>query len=137
VENLLNSHSDKKNQKFKFTVLIIDDEESFSELLSEMIKITSDTIQTFTASNAFEAGELMQKIKPDLILLDLMMPNIDGFTICQHIKDNEDTKNINIIAMTGNPTDDNVARIIKAGAINCLAKPISLKEINAVISPLL
>ena len=86
---------------------------------------------------AFEAGELMQKTKPDLILLDLMMPNIDGFTVCQHIKSNEDTKNINVITMTGYPSDENVERIKKAGAITCLAKPISLKDLNKVISPLL
>jgi excisionase family DNA binding protein len=137
VINLLNSHSAKKELGVGFKVLIIDDDNSFSILISDMIKSISDDIQTYTSSSAFEAGELLQKIKPDLILLDLMMPSIDGFSVCHHIKTNEDTKKINVIAMTGFPSDENIDRIKKAGALTCLAKPISLKDINGAILPLL
>lgn len=137
VMNLLNSHSVKKEPRVSFNVLIIDDDNSFLDLISDMIKSISDNIQTFTSSSAFGAGELMQKTKPDLILLDLMMPSIDGFSVCHHIKTNEDTKNINVIAMTGFPSNENIDRIKKAGALTCLAKPISLKEINGAIIPLL
>lgn len=81
-----------------------------------------------------EAGQLITQQQPDIVLLDLKMPGLDGFSVCQRIKQNPQQQSIRIIAITGFADPDNVERILAAGAEQCLSKPIQIQTITQLIS---
>jgi len=107
-------------------ILIIDDDAQLARYIHEVLSIHPDNIKLLTASNGFEAGRQIQTFKPDVVLLDLMMPSLDGFSVCRILKEDPSTSSIRIIAMTGYYTPDNVEQIVNAGAETCLAKPLQL-----------
>ncbi len=104
-------------------VLVVDDNRSFAGYLADLLANQPDPIDTETAHDGFDAGRKVLQFRPDVVLLDLKMPGMDGFSVCQQLKEDDATKHIRVIAMTGYFTPDNEAKIIKAGAEVCLAKP--------------
>lgn len=115
-------------------ILIIDDDPKILKSLSNIIKKSNKNYKIFTASNGFEAGQSISRIKPDLVILDLMLPGIDGFEVCKLIRQYE--KKIKIIAITGFDTKENRSKIIAAGANFYYKKPLNnqklLKTINNI-----
>ena len=112
-------------------ILIVDDDSTVRDLLGTTIREDLENATIDTASDGFEAGTKVQSFKPDIILLDLMMPGLNGIEVCKKLKSDEGTKRIRVIAMTGYPSEANVNDIINAGAECCLAKPFDrarLKE---------
>ena len=78
------------------------------------------------AKSGFEAGQKIYVFAPHIVLLDLMMPGLDGFNVCHQIKNNPVTRGIDVVAITGFHTPENADRIIAAGARACLGKPVDL-----------
>ena len=103
-------------------ILIVDDDPATRKLLSELL--TRHGYQTKIASDGFEAGAKVMEFKPGLMILDLIMPGIDGFEVCRKIKGNPETMHIKILAVSGYDTDENRDRIMEAGADYYLPKPI-------------
>ena len=103
-------------------ILIIDDDPNIQELISEML--SAHQYETEVASSGFEAGAKVIKFKPCLIILDLIMPGLSGFKVCRSIKEDPDTSQIKILAITGYDTKQNRDRIMEAGADGYLAKPV-------------
>lgn len=128
VDEFARQHGGRKSNSL--SILIVDDDEQHAELLSEYLKYMPLDTSTYIAHDGFEAGQLINKISPDCVLLDLMMPGMDGFSVCQRIKDDPTTTNIRVIAMTGYTDLENIQRIIQAGAEQCLKKPIGRETIN-------
>ena len=104
-------------------VLVVDDNRSFARYLADLLASQSLEIKTETAHDGFDAGRKVLQFDPAIVLLDLKMPGMDGFSVCQQLKDDEATRHIRIIAMTGYYTPENELKILKAGAEACLAKP--------------
>ena len=102
-----------------FKVLAIDDDIAMTELL--IILLQSHNFEIKTANNGPDGIELIREIKPDIILLDLMMPSMDGWEICKNIR-SFSTIPIIIISALNNP--DIVASALDAGADDFLIKPI-------------
>jgi len=102
-------------------VLVVDDNRSFARYLADLL--ASQSLEIETAHDGFDAGRKVLQFDPAIVLLDLKMPGMDGFSVCRQLKDDETTQNIRIIAMTGYYTPENESNIIKAGAEACLAKP--------------
>ena len=113
-------------------ILIVDDDEQHAELLAEYIRYIPLEARTYIAHDGFEAGQLITQIKPDCVLLDLMMPGMDGFSVCQRIKEDPATRHIRVIATTGYAELENVSRIIQSGAEKCLSKPINRETFNSL-----
>jgi len=128
VNEFAEQHGGRKSASL--SILIVDDDEQHAELLSEYLKYMPLETSTYVAHDGFEAGQLINQISPDCVLLDLMMPGMDGFSVCQRIKDNPATRHIRVIAMTGYTDLENVQRILQAGAEQCLKKPISRSSIS-------
>lgn len=105
-------------------VLIVDDNEQLVRYLVELFEEFEEGVVTETAKDGFEAGRKIHKFEPHVVLLDLMMPGLNGFEVCRQIKDDPSTRAIRVIAMTGHHAEENVKRIIEAGAEECLAKPL-------------
>jgi len=103
-------------------ILIVDDDRDFSEFLT--VALLKQNIIVSVANDGFDAGEQIHTFKPTVVLLDLIMPGLDGFETCQRLKANPLTQHLRVIALTGFHDEKNIARILKAGAECCLAKPI-------------
>jgi excisionase family DNA binding protein len=114
-------------------VLIVDDEPSIRELLSEHLSTRTSPYEVSTAADGFEAGRLVATFRPDVVLLDLRMPGVDGFQICRTIKADPDTSNVVVIAMTGYYSPETEARVLECGAVRCFAKPLDPTTLSAFI----
>jgi len=104
-------------------ILVVDDEpevvEFFKDLLADQFPH-----QLQSASDGFSAGRLVQIFLPDLVILDLLLPGIDGFQVCQMIRKDPETSSTKILAVTGYDSLDIKEKIIQSGADDYLGKPL-------------
>jgi len=116
-------------------VLIVDDERHNRELLEVMLK--PEGFLLLSAANGEEALAIMSRQPPDLILLDVMMPGMDGYEVARRIKSDPDTKSIPIIMLTA--LNDRNARMLglNAGAEDFLTKPVDRAELSVRVRNLL
>lgn len=112
-------------------ILIVDDEPFNVDVLEQ--ELADHGYQSISASNGQEALELVAAEAPDLILLDVMMPVMDGFTVCRILKGNDATSLIPIVIMTALDAVDDRIKGIEAGADDFLTKPVNDRELLARI----
>jgi CheY-like chemotaxis protein len=108
-------------------VLIVDDEEFVRQLIQ--IKLKFCGIETVEAGNGIEAIEKAASEKPDLILLDVMMPKMNGFEACQRLKAKPETAHIPIVMLTARGDPSAKERGENAGALEYLTKPFSPQKL--------
>ncbi|MBI3756478.1 MAG: response regulator [Deltaproteobacteria bacterium] len=113
------------------TILIVDDEPFNIDLLEQELEALG--YRTLSAANGKEALEKVKTEAPDLILLDVMMPGLDGFTICRILKEREETKLIPVVMMTALGAKEDRILGIQAGADDFLTKPVDSDELLARI----
>ena len=113
-------------------ILIVDDEPFNVDYLEQELEDLG--YETISAANGQEALEKVAAEAPDLILLDVMMPVLDGFTVCRILKDHEETRLIPIIIMTALDAVADRIQGIKAGADDFLTKPVHEEELFARIA---
>jgi CheY-like chemotaxis protein len=118
-------------------VLVVDDEASIREVLSEHLTARSKSYEVMTAADGFEAGRLVATFRPDVVLLDLRMPGMDGFQVCRTIKADPDSSRTVVIAMTGYYTPETEAKILECGALSCVAKPVEPSTLAGMIDKVL
>lgn len=118
----------------KLSVLIVDDDAQVANYLKKLLSKYPDVIDVEVASDGFDAGIKVRSLEPDVVLLDLMMPGLDGFGVCQRLKSSSVTSKIRVIAMTGYPSVNNLKKILAAGAVACLPKPIERDELLQLLS---
>jgi putative two-component system response regulator len=108
-------------------ILIVDDEEKNFRLISAILKNLSCAFET--AKNGRDAILKTVEFDPDLIFLDIMMPEMDGYAVCRMLKGNVDTRNIPILMMTA--LDDKASKLkaLDAGANDFLTKPVDSTEV--------
>lgn len=120
-----------KFQNKKTRILIVDDDRSIRMYLTKILK--GVLIETETAADGFIAGKKIAQFRPDLVILDLSMPYMDGFEVCKTLKMDHDTSGIKIIVLTGHATEENKKKAMLAGADAFLKKPSSKEEILSCI----
>jgi excisionase family DNA binding protein len=116
-------------------VLIVDDDPYIQKALRKLL--TSFQYETEIAGSGFEAGIKVTQFKPDLVILDLIMPEMDGFEVCRVLKMDPGTSGIKILALTGHGTAENCERIMEAGADDLLMKPVDPETLIPRIEKLL
>ena len=114
-------------------VLVVDDEHQIRDLLNEFL--TGEEYEVILASNGQKAIELAERENPDVILLDIRMPGIDGIEICKRLKAEPETQFIPVIIITGYVDNRMVA--IEAGADDFINKPIDLTELAVRVRSIL
>ena len=107
-------------------ILIVDDEANILIMLREFFKKKFPEFSAHEASDGFAAGLLVRDLKPDLILLDLMLPGIDGFRVCQQIRAQRELDHTKIIAITGMQDEKAQNSVLALGADDFLNKPLNL-----------
>jgi len=118
-------------------VLIVDDEQMVVEVIVKSLKKMGLAVRVDTANDGFEAGQKVMAFLPDLVILDLMLPGIDGFKVCESIKNNRETKHIKILAVTGHNQNSVREKIFSCGANGYLTKPLDVVELQNSVTRLL
>lgn len=113
------------------TILIVDDMADNRLLLDALL---SDKYTIQLAESGQQCLDMVSEKKPDLILLDLVMPVMDGFEVCEKLKDNYDTQNIPVIFITSSTCDDEKLKAYELGADDFINKPFNHDELTAKIS---
>lgn len=118
-------------------VLLVDDETEICELVSELLKMKFPDWQTKVAQDGFTAGRMLGEFLPHLVILDLMLPGVNGFEVCKQIRTDPALADIKILAITGYDSPDMRAKIMECGADDYLAKPMDNKTLVEKIKKLL
>ncbi|MBN1409560.1 MAG: response regulator transcription factor [Spirochaetales bacterium] len=116
------------------TVLIVDDDKQIRELIT--FNLSREGYRSLTAKSGEEAILLVEKHRPDLIVLDLMLPGIDGLTVCRKVKENAVTSQIPVLMLTAKSEDSDVVLGLEMGADDYLTKPFSPRVLLARIKSL-
>ena len=104
-------------------ILIIDDEEDFCYFVKKNLEAISD-YEIITATRGRKGIQLARKKKPDLILLDIMMPGIDGLEVLKRLKKSEKTQNIPVIMLTAKDEDESKIRALGSFCDDYIVKPV-------------
>ena len=115
----------------KKKILIIDDEENFCNLVKKNVEKTNE-FEVYTATNGDDGIKLIKEIKPDLILLDIIMPGLDGGDVVSLIRGDESIKDTPIVFLTSLVRKDEVGAGFTKG-YSLLAKTVTLRELIACI----
>jgi twitching motility two-component system response regulator PilG len=116
-------------------ILIVEDEESLLKL--ESILLTTKGYLVRGATTGLAALEAISEEMPDLVLLDIMLPGLDGFSVCERIKQNPDTRHIPVVLLTAKRTPEDIARGEEVGADQYITKPFKSAMVMDVIANLL
>jgi DNA-binding response OmpR family regulator len=116
-------------------VLIVDDEPGIIVALQFLME--QNGYETLVAFSGEEAMEAVARHHPDLILLDIMLPVVDGFEVCQRVRENPDWKDIRIILVTALGSEANVTKGLDLGADAYVTKPFANVELVAKVKELL
>lgn len=112
-------------------VLIVDDEEHIIELITFNLELKGYEVDS--ASDGEEALQKFKKIKPDLILLDIMLPKINGIEVCHRIRESEELPDVAIIMLTARGMEKDKVEGLEVGADDYITKPFSIQELMARI----
>lgn len=120
----------------KRKVLIVDDDTEIVELIADVL--TRDgRFDIQTATTGYDAGILTQQFRPDLILLDYMLPDVNGNVVCQTIRKNPEFENTRIIIISGVIKQDEINQLLKSGAEGFIKKPFNIAELTDKITSVL
>jgi len=117
------------------TILIVDDDEKNIKLLKAYLQ--AEEYRIFQALNGEDALKMVNNFNPDVILLDVMMPGIDGFEVCKRLKTDEKTKMIPVVMVTALREREDRIKALEAGADDFLSKPVNKTELLVRVKSLL
>lgn len=123
------------NQIKKYTVLSIEDTSSFRKLIKMALEF--EGFQVLEAHDGQSGLDLAHSARPDLILLDLMMPGMDGLQVCQQLKASESLKSIPIVLLSSSDDSDDIEACLQLGAKGSLSKPFLPKLLIHMVRELL
>lgn len=111
----------------KKKVLLVEDNASNRELFIEIIKL-KDQYEVYVAEDGMQALELLENFKPDIILMDIHMPELDGLAVTKTIKSIPDLSNIPIVALSALAMKNDIQAALDAGCIGYITKPVRIKN---------
>lgn len=126
--NLLAPETQKK-------ILVVDDEEVVRLLLSQIF--IEDGFEIHHAATGYEAGKMVERLHPDLIILDILLPDIDGRQVCRHIREEDFGKRCKVLALTVLNSEEDVRDIYDAGINDYLPKPFSIDGVRDKVHALM
>lgn len=112
----------------KRKVLIVDDDQELVELLVDVFKRDA-RFEIRTANNGFDAGMLVKEFRPDLVVLDVMLPDINGKEVCQRVRSDDTLEAVKIICISGMVEQEKVADLRLAGANDFIQKPFTIDKL--------
>ncbi len=116
-------------------ILVIDDSKFFQQEIEFQLRHSGYNV--ILADNAYKGVELAKKEKPDVIILDLVMPEVDGIVACLNLKSNPRTKDIPVIVCTSYSNTANAEKAISSGAVGFISKPVDVEMLKNKIEKVL
>jgi excisionase family DNA binding protein len=112
----------------RLRVLVVDDDPQIIELFVDVLE-ADGRFDVATAQTGYDAGVMTQQFKPDVVVLDYMLPDVNGNVVCRTIRQNEDLEHIRILIISGmvNPTE--VSSLMDAGADDFIKKPFNIEQV--------
>ncbi len=112
----------------KRKILIVDDDEELVELLTDVFE-RDGRFDVRSANNGFDAGMLVKEFRPDLVVLDVMLPDINGKEVCQRVRSDASLEAVKIICISGMVEQDKIAELKEAGANDFMNKPFNVEKL--------
>ena len=128
---------DKEMESGRIKILVVDDDPIIVESIVQALEEDEYDYEVISAADGFEAGIQVNHFKPDLILLDIMMPDIKGFDVCKKIKGKPETKDTKIIVLSAYLDEEKFQQMKEYGADACYSKPLPLPQLKEEVSRLL
>lgn len=117
-------------------ILVVDDDEQIVELFCDVLE-RDPRFQIRTAATGYDAGMLTQQFRPDLIILDYMLPDINGNVVCKTVRENPDFNDTRIIVVSGVVNQDEITHLLESGADEFVKKPFNIERLVERIRALL
>ena len=112
----------------KRKALIVDDDEELVELIRDVLD-SDGRFEVRVADNGFDAGMMVKEYRPDILVLDVMLPDINGKEVCQRVRKDETLEDVKIICISGMVEKDKIGELKEAGADDFLQKPFEIEEL--------
>lgn len=128
---------DQPSEDARKKILVVDDDKIIVETIVQSLEEDEHGYELISAADGFEAGIQVSHFKPDLIILDIMMPDINGYGVCKKIKSSPGTKNIKIIVLSAYLDEESYRQMKEYGADACFSKPLPLPELKEQVAKLL
>jgi PleD family two-component response regulator len=112
----------------KRKVLVVDDDHELVELISDVLD-RDGRFEVRSVNNGFDAGMMVKEYHPDLIVLDIMLPDINGKEVCQRVRSDKSTDDVRIICISGMVEEDKVGELKAAGADDFMHKPFEVERL--------
>jgi len=121
----------------KKKILVVDDDKIIVETIVQSLEEDEYGYELISASDGFEAGIQVSHFKPDLIILDIMMPDINGYEVCKRIKMDPETKDTKIVVLSAYLDEEGYGKMKEYGADACFSKPLPLPQLKEEVAKLL
>jgi excisionase family DNA binding protein len=112
----------------KRKVLLVDDDAELVDLMTKVLE-EDGRFEVRIAGNGFDAGMMVKEYRPDMIVLDVMLPDINGKEVCQRVRDDKTLEDVRILCISGLIEDDKIHELRLAGADDFLHKPFDIEEL--------
>ncbi|MEC9374333.1 MAG: response regulator [Planctomycetota bacterium] len=120
----------------KRRILVVDDDSEIVELFRDVLD-RDGRFEVQTAATGYDAGSLVESFKPHLVILDYMLPDINGDHVCRRLREKEESKDTRIIFVSGVVNPEEVDKLLKAGADDFIKKPFNVEMLMKRVSELL
>ena len=112
----------------KRKALIVDDDEELVELIRDALE-ADGRFEVRVANNGFDAGMMVKEYHPDIIVLDVMLPDINGKEVCQRVRSDESLDDVKIVCISGMVEDDKIGELKESGADKFVQKPFEIESL--------
>lgn len=116
-------------------ILVVEDEESLLRL--QTILLTARGYDVTGVADGVDALATIDRVKPDLVLLDIMLPGVDGFEVCRHIKEHPGCQNVPVVMLTAKRSEEDRKRGLSIGASAYITKPFRSSQLLSTVEQLL
>ena len=120
----------------KRKVLVVDDDHDLVELLVDVLE-RDGRFETRSVNNGFDAGMMVKEYRPDLIILDVMLPDINGKDVCVRVRNDKSLEAVKILCVSGMVEEDKIQELHRAGADEFMPKPFETEKLIELICRLL
>ena len=120
----------------KRRILVVDDDSEIVELFRDVLD-RDGRFEVETAATGYDAGALVESFKPHLVILDYMLPDINGDHVCRRLREKEESKDTRIIFVSGVVNPEEIDKLLKAGADDFIKKPFNVESLMKRVSELL
>jgi len=112
----------------KRKILVVDDNEELVEMITDMLN-ADGRFEVRSVNNGFDAGMMVKEYHPDLIVLDVMLPDINGREVCQRVRNDKSMDDVHIICISGMVEEDKIGELKEAGANDFMHKPFEIGKL--------